>query len=77
MILVVEQGIALINGTQMISSLGAEAVERALGLARQADIIAALTLEALRGSTKAFHSGTSRTPFFMSLTCGCCQLAKD
>lgn len=55
-----EQGIALINGTQMMSSLGAEAVERALAVSRQADVIAALTLEALRGSTKAFHSGTSR-----------------
>uniref|UniRef100_A0A3Q3VQZ7 Histidine ammonia-lyase n=1 Tax=Mola mola TaxID=94237 RepID=A0A3Q3VQZ7_MOLML len=51
-----KEGIALINGTQMMSSLGAEAVERALGVARQADIIAALTVEALRGSTKAFHS---------------------
>lgn len=58
MIVVVEQGIALINGTQLISSLGAEAVERALGVARQADIIAALSFEALKGTTKAFHSGT-------------------
>lgn len=58
MILVDEQGIALINGTQLISSLGAEAVERALGVAKQADIIAAMTLEALKGTTKAFHSGT-------------------
>ncbi|XP_047431288.1 histidine ammonia-lyase-like isoform X2 [Mugil cephalus] len=51
-----KEGIALINGTQMISSLGAEAVERALAVARQADIIAALTVEALKGTTKAFHS---------------------
>uniref|UniRef100_A0A674F3H2 Histidine ammonia-lyase n=1 Tax=Salmo trutta TaxID=8032 RepID=A0A674F3H2_SALTR len=50
------QGIGLINGTQMMSSLAAEAVERAVGVARQADIIAALSLEALRGTTKAFHS---------------------
>uniref|UniRef100_A0A673C446 Histidine ammonia-lyase n=1 Tax=Sphaeramia orbicularis TaxID=375764 RepID=A0A673C446_9TELE len=51
-----KEGIALINGTQLISSLGAEAVERALAVAKQADIIAALTLEALRGTTKAFNS---------------------
>ncbi|XP_071369644.1 histidine ammonia-lyase-like [Centroberyx affinis] len=51
-----KEGLALINGTQMISSLGAEAVERAVGVARQADIIAALSVEALRGTTKAFHS---------------------
>ncbi|KAM6987055.1 histidine ammonia-lyase-like [Aplochiton taeniatus] len=51
-----KEGIALINGTQMVTSLGAEAVERALGVVRQADIIAALTLEALKGTTKAFDS---------------------
>lgn len=51
------QGLALINGTQMITSLGAEAVERAQAIANQADIIAALTLEVLKGTTKAFDSG--------------------
>ncbi|CDQ97157.1 unnamed protein product, partial [Oncorhynchus mykiss] len=54
--LFIVQGIGLINGTQMMSSLAAEAVEQAVGVARQADIIAALSLEALRGTTKAFHS---------------------
>ncbi|XP_046890017.1 histidine ammonia-lyase [Hypomesus transpacificus] len=51
-----KEGLALINGTQMITSLGAEAVERAESIARQADIIAALTLEVLKGTTKAFDS---------------------
>ncbi|CAL8261350.1 unnamed protein product [Merluccius merluccius] len=51
-----KEGLALINGTQMITSLGAEAVERAQSIARQADIIAALTLEVLKGTTKAFDS---------------------
>ncbi|KAI4797221.1 hypothetical protein KUCAC02_025243 [Chaenocephalus aceratus] len=51
-----KEGIALINGTQLITSLGAEAVERSLAAARQADIIAALSLEALKGTTRAFHS---------------------
>ncbi|XP_066523932.1 histidine ammonia-lyase-like [Hoplias malabaricus] len=49
-----KEGLALINGTQMMTSLGAEAVERAQAIARQADVIAALTLEALRGTNKAF-----------------------
>ncbi|KAL2087352.1 hypothetical protein ACEWY4_016180 [Coilia grayii] len=49
-----KEGIALINGTQMISSLGAEALERAQAIARQADIVAALTLEALKGTAAAF-----------------------
>ncbi|XP_042571837.1 histidine ammonia-lyase-like [Cyprinus carpio] len=52
-----KEGLALINGTQMITSLGAEAVERAEAIVRQADIIAALTLEALKGTTKALDSG--------------------
>ncbi|XP_077355286.1 histidine ammonia-lyase-like isoform X2 [Festucalex cinctus] len=50
-----KEGLSLINGTQLISSLGAEAVERALGVAKQADVIAALSLEALRGSVRPFH----------------------
>uniref|UniRef100_A0AAR2JQ95 Histidine ammonia-lyase n=1 Tax=Pygocentrus nattereri TaxID=42514 RepID=A0AAR2JQ95_PYGNA len=55
-----KEGLALINGTQMITSLGAEAVERAESVARQADIIAALTLEVLKGTTKAFDSESHR-----------------
>uniref|UniRef100_A0A3P8ZKD2 Histidine ammonia-lyase n=1 Tax=Esox lucius TaxID=8010 RepID=A0A3P8ZKD2_ESOLU len=56
LVLKAKEGLSLINGTQMISSMGAEVVERAVGVARQADVIAALSLEALRGTTKAFHS---------------------
>ncbi|XP_025782209.1 histidine ammonia-lyase [Puma concolor] len=51
-----KEGLALINGTQMITSLGCEAVERASAIARQADIVAALTLEVLKGTTKAFDT---------------------
>ncbi|XP_064417862.1 histidine ammonia-lyase-like [Latimeria chalumnae] len=51
-----KEGLALINGTQLIASLGCEAVERAAAIARQADIVAALTLEVLKGTTNAFDS---------------------
>ncbi|KDR16028.1 histidine ammonia-lyase-like [Zootermopsis nevadensis] len=51
-----KEGIALINGTQLITSLGAEAVERAFYIARQADVVAALTLEVLKGTSRAFDS---------------------
>ncbi|PSN36969.1 Histidine ammonia-lyase [Blattella germanica] len=51
-----KEGIALINGTQLITSLGAEAVERAYYIARQADVVAALTLEVLKGTSRAFDS---------------------
>ncbi|XP_054844505.1 histidine ammonia-lyase [Eublepharis macularius] len=51
-----KEGLALINGTQMITSLGCEAVERAAAIAKQADIVAALTLEVLKGTTRAFDT---------------------
>jgi len=46
----------MINGTQLITSIGAEAVERAGIAARQADVVAALTLEVLKGTSAAFDS---------------------
>jgi histidine ammonia-lyase len=54
--LTAKEGIALTNGTQLITSLGAEAVERAYYIARQADVVAALTLEVLKGTSRAFDS---------------------
>jgi histidine ammonia-lyase len=50
-----KDGLALINGTQMICAIGAEAIWRAQNAIKTADIIAALTLEALRGSCRAFR----------------------
>ena len=49
-----KEGLAMINGTQLIASLGAEAVERALQVAKLADYIAALSLEVLCGTSRAF-----------------------
>ncbi|XP_078489357.1 histidine ammonia-lyase [Ciona intestinalis] len=51
-----KEGLALINGTQFIASIGSEAVERAKYIALQADVVAALTLEALLGTSRAFDS---------------------
>ena len=44
----------MINGTQFIASLGVEALERAKSIALQADVVAAMTLEALQGTSRAF-----------------------
>jgi histidine ammonia-lyase len=52
-----KEGLAMINGTQLIASISAEAVERAGVIARQADVVAALTLEVLKGTSSAFDSG--------------------
>ncbi|KAM9958645.1 hypothetical protein ACTFIW_012234 [Dictyostelium discoideum] len=50
-----KEGLALINGTQLITSLGAEAVYRCKVLAETANIITAMTFEALKGLTAAYH----------------------
>ena len=55
-----KEGLALLNGTQLITSLGAEAVEGARRIALQADVVAALSLEVLKGSTRAFDSDVHR-----------------
>lgn len=49
-----KEGIAMINGTQLITTIGAEALERSIRIAKQTDVIAAMTLEVLKGTTKAF-----------------------
>lgn len=50
-----KEGLAMINGTQMIAALGAEAIERAARVARLADYVAALSLEVLFGTVRAFN----------------------
>ena len=49
-----KDGLALINGTQMMAAYGAFVLERALVLQREADILAAMSLEALQGSAAPF-----------------------
>ncbi len=49
-----KEGLALINGTQLITSLGNLAVEQFQKLASLSEEIAALSLEALRGTRSAF-----------------------
>ena len=50
-----KEGLAMINGTQMIASLGSEATTRAENATICADIAVAMSLEALKGTAKAFH----------------------
>ncbi len=49
-----KEGLALINGTQASTGVLALAVLRAARLARAADIAAAMSIDALRGSVRAF-----------------------
>ncbi|MBC7340252.1 MAG: histidine ammonia-lyase [Firmicutes bacterium] len=50
-----KEGLALINGTQMMGALGCLLVSEARRLAGTADVAAALSLEALRGQLDPFH----------------------
>jgi len=50
-----KEGLALINGTQAMTSVGALATWDAINLLKLSDITAALTMEALNGITDAFR----------------------
>ncbi len=52
--LTAKEGLALINGTQMMTAYAALAVHQAIMLCKVADIAAALSVEALRGSDTPF-----------------------
>jgi histidine ammonia-lyase len=49
-----KDGLALINGTQMMLAYAAFVLERTLVLQREADLLAAMSLEALQGSAVPF-----------------------
>lgn len=51
-----KDGLALINGTQLMSAHGALVLHRALHLIKLADVIAAMSLEALQGSVSPFDA---------------------
>ncbi|KAJ3088389.1 hypothetical protein HK100_008054, partial [Physocladia obscura] len=51
-----KEGLAMINGTQFMGAFASEAVTRAAMLAKQADIIGALTLECLQGTPRAMDA---------------------
>lgn len=49
-----KDGLSLINGTQLMSAYGAYVLEKSVHLLRMADLIAAMSLEALQGSLTPF-----------------------
>ena len=50
-----KEGLALINGTQLMNSIGLVSVARAMNLVGRATLAAALSLEALEGSALPFN----------------------
>lgn len=50
-----KEGLALINGTQIMTAIGCLVVHAAMRLAKAADVACAMTVEALRGSEKPFQ----------------------
>jgi histidine ammonia-lyase len=55
-----KDGLALINGTQLMAAYGAFVLERALVLQKEADILATMSLEALQGSAAPFDERIHR-----------------
>ncbi len=56
-----KEGLALLNGTQMMTAIGALALARAERLARTASVAAAMSTEALRGTEVAFSAAYQST----------------
>jgi histidine ammonia-lyase len=51
-----KEGLALINGTQIMTAIGCLTLHRAILVAKTADIACAMTVEALRGSERPFDA---------------------
>ncbi|GAB4169261.1 MAG: histidine ammonia-lyase [Wenzhouxiangellaceae bacterium] len=49
-----KDGLALINGTQLMGAIGAWVLSRAAGVLKAADLLGAMSLEALQGSARPF-----------------------
>lgn len=58
--LAAKEGLALLNGTQAMTAVGALGVARAQRLVRQADVAGAMSLEALMGTPAAFDERIHR-----------------
>ena len=64
-----KEGLALINGTQVSTAVGALAAREALSLLAHADLAGCLSLEAVKGSAQAFdHRIISARPHPGALT---------
>lgn len=53
--LVEKEGLALINGTQVMTAVGAITLYDAINLSKAADIVASMTVEGLKGITDAYY----------------------
>lgn len=53
--LVEKEGLALINGTQVMTAVGALTVFDAVNISKTADIVASMTVESLKGITDAYY----------------------
>lgn len=56
LVLAPKEGLALVNGTQFAGALAALALRRAERLARSADVVCALSIDALKGTSRAFDA---------------------
>ncbi len=52
-----KDGLAITNGAQLTTAIGALALHDSLSLVEAAELAAAMSIEALRGESRAFHAG--------------------
>jgi len=55
-----KDGLALINGTAVMTALGAVAIHETLNLMKIADITSCLTLDSVQGTSRAYHKGITK-----------------
>ena len=55
-----KEGLALINGTQIMTAIGGLVISEALDLAKIADLAGAMSLDAFRGTDRAFHPAVQK-----------------
>ena len=66
-----KEGLALINGTQMMTAFGSLALHKAQRMMTTADIISALSVEALKGTDRAYDERTSQCTTACRAGCSC------
>jgi len=65
-----KEGLAMTNGAQMTTAIAALALVDSWSLVAHAEIAAAMSIEALRGVTRAFHAGVhALRPYPGAITC--------
>ena len=75
--LTAKEGLALVNGTQMMAAYGVHAVCEARKLSKIADVAAAMSVEALKGTETAFDARIHKLRPFKGQTASAANLRQS